>query len=66
MSKQIEKYFKYSIKDVKSIKSNDGDRANFLRQIQQNMQKMRECLNYFKSEIYKIPKDKEAKYRAKF
>ena len=62
--KQIEKFLKFA--DKKGSKSNDGDKSNFLVQIKRNTDKMKEQLKYLKSEIYKIPKDQEAKYRTKY
>ena len=69
LDQQIEKFIKFASGNARGVSRgvvNDGDKTNYLNQIKKNIGKMNEQLVYFKSEIYKIPRDKEQKYREKY
>ena len=65
--KKIEKNLKKSLKDSEYSKNiNEGDKQTMLSQIKRNLDGLDQKISVFKSEIYKIPRDHEAKYKQKY
>ena len=68
LTKQIEKYFNYADSANGSgarAATNANDKTLFLDKIKENLEEIKRIIGYFKAEIYKIPKEYEAKYKQK-
>ena len=57
VEKDIKKASRDGTRGIAAKQANDGDKPYYLSKIKQNIDKMKTQLKYFKSEIYKIPRD---------